>query len=220
MPKTKTKAAIKYKFLPPYSSAHSRRLGRSSCNRVAFRPTAEGTTSDEQQHVVPAKLTPEDSHSVRCLFSRAIKDWPEEKIRRFEVYMRSLYRVPSPPKPNWPYFFGFYVTEAEICRFSEDYNENSDGPIDDLTADHLHFLCNSLSVLMETRSSVRVHRGLVTVEEKTHFPEIEEDVGDWCYIVSMLSLNEFNSGYRPNNREVKEFVTFLKRKPSWWEATL
>ena len=65
---------------------------------------------------------------------------------------------------------------------------------------------------------VYLRNGIVTQEHKDNNTLVEEAAGEEAYVIVVLSTNNYKSGYRPSNREVKELCKVLKRKPCWWEA--
>ena len=116
------------------------------------------------------------------------------------------------------FYFGFYITEAEIRDLAKEHNSNY-RPSALSTFEDMDYVLYALSLVMEDQFEVRLKLVMVEQRHKNLVPEIEEDVGQVATIICVLSTRHYQDGYRPSNREMKELQQMLmNRKPCWWEA--
>ncbi|TCD66227.1 hypothetical protein EIP91_001630 [Steccherinum ochraceum] len=221
MPKTTSKVASKSKSKSQSPYASSSRAPPQP-KHVTFDarerdPGGSSSESDDEEY-----QSPPDELIIRDLFLDKIKGWPEEKVQRFEDYMRSPYDMSPIPSRSATrqarYYFGYYISYSDLCKFSEELN--ADWPEDptETTPDPGAFLESVLNVVMLEGRRVRLRSAWVREEDKERFPRIKESVGEACLVIVVLSMLDYRQGCRPTNFEVKEITNLLRRKPIWWKG--
>ncbi|TCD65544.1 hypothetical protein EIP91_002508 [Steccherinum ochraceum] len=222
MPKSTSEVAstiaLKSRSNTPYASSSSART-----RRVTFQATEQdeghsSDTDDADNSSVEEDVEPD----IRSMFARRIRNWPENKIREFEDRMRAPYDLsPIPSRRNsqdFQYYFGYYITASEIRKFSERYNSEWPKDPNEMPPDAGAFLEYMLSFAMLGGREVKLRRAWVREEDKERLSSIEEPVGKGCYVVVVLSMTDYQRGYRPRYVEVRELTKMMRRKPSWWQG--
>ncbi|TCD65545.1 hypothetical protein EIP91_002509 [Steccherinum ochraceum] len=224
MPKHTAKIASKA-VLKSKTKAPSIPSSFAGLKRVKFTPSVQPRDEvDVSSDSGAEESSPPDEPDIRSMFARRIRNWPEEKILEFEDRMRSPYNLtPIPSTRNsrkWQYHFGYYITPSEIREFSEEYNAEWPKDPKAIPPDPMAFIEYMLSFAMLDGREVKLRGAWVRKEDKERLPSIEEDVGQDCYVLSVLSLTDYRRGYRPRYVEVRELTKVMRRKPFWWEVVL
>lgn len=160
---------------------------------------------------------------IRGMFPRL--QLTEQQWQKLERRMRAPYDL-SPGAPTQDqlmhsttgeYYFGFYLTERDIREFGKRHNPHRT-KTDGISLDDFLFLTQALSLIMNGWRGVVLQRAVISEWHKENIGGIEEEVGENGYVLVVLTSDEYEDGYKPSNREVRELRGAVKREPCWWEA--
>lgn len=149
----------------------------------------------------------------------------EKRWKKLERRMRSPYDVSSgaPTEEqllaceSGEFYFGFYTTSQDICDFAKTYNHDRIN-VDKPSLEDFLFFTHTLSLMMDGSRMVALQRGFISEWHKEHIQGIEEKVGGTGYVVTVLTSDEYEHGYKPTNREIYDLQKALKKKPCRFEA--